>query len=143
MRDLRQRLMAIAKNSEAKRPESPPEVKAGETFFCREGIVPRAMLGDIDSVTLNDVCFLVKAGIQNICSFWIRKRLASAAAQARLLLKSARGGLNRAAWLSVNMSCGIMDRRPICCAKLLRSLHVQIQSSPSTGKALIYPCCRV
>lgn len=56
MRDLRQRLMAIAKNSEAKRPESPPEVKAGETFFCREGIVPRAMLGDIDSVTLNDVC---------------------------------------------------------------------------------------
>jgi len=27
MRDLRQRLMAIAKNSEAKRPESPPEVK--------------------------------------------------------------------------------------------------------------------
>ena len=56
MRDLRQRLMAIAKNSEAKRPESPPEVKARETFFCREGIVPRAMLGDIDSVTLNDVC---------------------------------------------------------------------------------------
>ena len=56
MRDLRQRLMAIAKNSEAKRPESPPEVKTVETFFCREGIVPRAMLGDIDSVTLNDVC---------------------------------------------------------------------------------------
>ena len=56
MRDLRQRLMAIAKNSEAKRPKSPPEVKARETFFCREGIVPRAMLGDIDSVTLNDVC---------------------------------------------------------------------------------------
>ena len=79
------------------------------------------------------------AGARNICSFWIRKRRGSAAARARLPLKSARGGLNRAAWLSVNMSCGIMDRRPICCAKLLRSLHMRIQSSPSTGKSFDLP----
>lgn len=54
MRDLRRRLMDITKSSEAKRPE-PPQAKPKERFFCREGVVPRDALGDIDAVTLDDV----------------------------------------------------------------------------------------
>ena len=55
MRDLRQRLMDIAKNSETKHSEPRLEVQTKEPFFCREGIVPRDMLGDIDSISLDDV----------------------------------------------------------------------------------------
>lgn len=57
MRDLRQRLMDIAKSSESKKPTSVPDAKpkTNDQFFCREGFVPRSALGDIDSVTLDDV----------------------------------------------------------------------------------------
>ena len=55
MRDLRQRLMDIAKSAENKRAEPPRAPEPTEGFFCREGVVPRGALGDIDRVTLEDV----------------------------------------------------------------------------------------
>ena len=57
MRDLRQRLMDIAKNAESKKsdPVSDAKPKADDRFLCREGVVPRDALGEIDSVTLDDV----------------------------------------------------------------------------------------
>lgn len=55
MRDLRQRLMDIAKSSESKRTEPIRASKPKERFFCREGVVPRDVLGSIDQVTLEDV----------------------------------------------------------------------------------------
>ena len=55
MRDLRQRLMDIAKSTENKRAEPPRAPETTEGFFCREGVVPRGALGDIDRVTLEDV----------------------------------------------------------------------------------------
>ena len=57
MRDLRQRLMEIAKSS-GSRPAAPQPTPAPEgkaRFFCREGVVPRGTLGCIDQVTLEDV----------------------------------------------------------------------------------------
>lgn len=55
MRNLRQRLMDIAKSSENKPSEPLPTVQPKESFFRREGVVPRENLGAIDSVTLDDV----------------------------------------------------------------------------------------
>ena len=55
MRDLRQRLMDIAKSAENKRAEPPRASEPTEGFFCREDVVPRGALGDIDRVTLEDV----------------------------------------------------------------------------------------
>ena len=55
MRNLRQRLMDIAKTQSEPKPQPLNREEPLNTFFCREDIVPLNELGDIRSVTLEDV----------------------------------------------------------------------------------------
>ena len=55
MRNLRQRLMDIAKTQSEPKPQPLNREEPLNTFFCREDIVPLNELGDIRRVTLEDV----------------------------------------------------------------------------------------
>lgn len=55
MRNLRQRLMDIAKTQSEPKPQPLNREEPLNTLFCREDIVPLNELGDIRSVTLEDV----------------------------------------------------------------------------------------
>lgn len=55
MRNLRQRLMDITKTQSEPRPQVLNKDELPNTFFCREVLVPISELGDIQSVTLDDV----------------------------------------------------------------------------------------
>lgn len=55
MRNLRQRLMDMTKTQSEPRPQVLNKDELPNTFFCREALVPISELGDIQSVTLDDV----------------------------------------------------------------------------------------
>ena len=55
MRNLRQRLMDIAKTQSEPKPQTPLKEEPKSLFYSREDIVPLSELGDIGSVTLDDV----------------------------------------------------------------------------------------
>lgn len=55
MRNLRQRLMDMTKTQSEPRPQVLNKDELPNTFFCREVLVPISELGDIQSVTLDDV----------------------------------------------------------------------------------------
>ena len=55
MRNLRQRLMDIAKTQSEPKPQPLNREEPLNTFFCKEDIVPLNELGDIRSVMLEDV----------------------------------------------------------------------------------------
>ena len=125
MRDLRQRLIDIAKSAENKRAEPPRAPEPTEGFFCREASFRAAHWGISTGLRLKTCAPAIRilrgiAGARSGCCFWIRKRRGSAAARERLPLKLAWDGLNRAAWSFANTSCEITHRRRTSSAK---SLH--------------------